>query len=85
MTVKKLSNGWIRDTLQEEDAVIRWYEKGDKIASLVKGNNPNEGEWRISGDDFSITSRGDIHLMQRKSDAENIRKIELLIKREKYH
>jgi hypothetical protein len=86
--IKKLSNGWIRDYSQEGYNVLRWYEKGDIIASLVKTDFPNEGEWRISGtiskSGFdSISSRGDYHLMEKKSDAENIRKIETLIRREK--
>lgn len=60
-------------------------EKEDgTIASLVDGDLPNEGEWRISVPGFDgIESRGDIHIMLRKSDAQNIQAIESLIRREK--
>jgi len=89
---KKLPNGWIRDTSQEKDdsqrgggGAYRWYQKkGGFIASLVDGDIVNEGEWRISGNDFdAIESRGDIHIMLNKSDLTNIRIIESLIRREK--
>jgi hypothetical protein len=90
--VKKLKNGWVRDTIQEKEdsqrggsGAYRWYENPKKefIASLVDGNIANEGEWKISGKGFdSIESRGDIHIMLNKSDDDNIRRIESLIKRE---
>ncbi|MEK7179961.1 MAG: hypothetical protein AAB706_00635 [Patescibacteria group bacterium] len=89
----KLPDGWVRDASQEKDdsqrngsGAYRWYEKskGGFVASLVDGDIPNEGEWRISGKKFdSISSRGDIHIMLRKSDAENVRTIQALIRREK--
>jgi hypothetical protein len=87
MSIKRFPNGWLRDTNQEDGKVVfRWYEKqkGGIIASLVKGEIANEGEWRISGDNLdSIESRGDINLMERKSDENNIRTVESLIRREK--
>ena len=91
--MKKLTKGWIRyknqekpDTQRGGSGAYRWYENPKRgiIASLVDGDIANEGEWRISGDNFdSIEVRGDIHLMLRKSDANNIRSFEQLIKREK--
>jgi len=86
--VKKLSNGWIRDQAQENDSVFRWYENPKRgiTASMVQGARANEGEWRISQRDFefdSIQSRGGKSLMLKKSDAQNISKIETLIRREK--
>jgi hypothetical protein len=84
MTIKKLSKGWIRDTIQENYSVFRWYEKGETIASLVQGDIEDEAEWRISGKGFdSIQARGNKELMLRRTDAHNIAKIETLIRREK--
>jgi len=81
---KKLSGGWTRDTVQENGSVFRWYEKGDIIASIVETQFPNEAEYRISGNFGSLSSRGDKHKILGNSDARNIKKIETLIRREKF-
>ena len=84
MARKKLSKGWIRETSDENSNVFRWYEKGNTTASLVQGDHENEAEWRISGNFGSLESRGGKNLMLKKSDAQNIRIIETLIRREKF-
>lgn len=80
--IKKIK-GWKRDTSQETYDVLRWYEKGETIASLVNGDIEGEAEWRISGKGFdSISARGGKDIMLRKSDIDNVRRIEMLIRRE---
>lgn len=82
--VKKLSKGWVRYEEEETGDVFRWYEKKGIIASLVEGDIKGEAEWRISGNNLdSISARGGKDLMLSKSDSDNIRRIEMLIKREK--
>ena len=91
--MKKLFNGWIRynedekpDSQRGGSGAYRWYEKPSEgiIASLVDGDIANEGEWRISGNDFdAINVRGDIHIMLRESDSKIIQRVETLIRREK--
>jgi hypothetical protein len=83
--VKKITHGWIRDEAQESGAVLRWYEKGKTIASVVEGDIPGEAEFRISGKGFDgISARGGKDIILRSSDKENIRRIEMLISREKH-
>jgi hypothetical protein len=82
----KLPNGWQRDFKEEGGNVLRWYKKPSEgiIASLVKGDITNEGEWRISGHEFdTIEVRGDMYLMLKRSDLQNIRILDTLIRREK--
>lgn len=57
---------------QEGYAVHRWFE-GNKgiIASVVKGDIPNEAEIRISGNKFdAFKIRGDKSIILKKSDEE---------------
>ena len=85
INMKKIKNGWSRNTSEESGAVVRWYEKGDRVASLVEGDNPKEGQWRIDTGKGSIESRGILAIMNKRTDAQNIDTIETLIRREKYN
>jgi len=86
MSRKKLGNGWIRDTSEEDGSIVyRWYEKPEEgiIASIVQSRDfPNETELRASGKKFdSFFSRGSKSIMLSRSDKEMIKSIEMLIRR----
>ena len=74
----KIKNGWKRDKSQERGDVLFWYEKGEITASVVKGDIPNEAEFRISSDTInSISSRGDLNIIKNATDSKRIDNISL--------
>jgi len=76
---------WKRDKSQEDGSVLRWYEEGHHVASLVEGSYPNEAEWRIdSPKGGSVIVRGDKKIMLNKTDSQNIALIKSVKRGEKY-
>jgi len=61
---------------QEGFQVLRWFEGGGIIASLVKGDFPEEIELRISGRGFnSFIVRGSKEIALKESDKGMIKRI----------
>lgn len=69
------AKNWKRDKRQESGAVLRWFDRGDDVISVVEGNFPGEVEVRttIKGESFVI--RGSTGILK-ETDEKLIERVE---------